>query len=80
MRKKEKKERTKEELAATIFIWLTVVFCLLIAGWVIMAIIDFGMAITALFAVAGIVVMIFIALFAAASITEAVVNALPDRE
>lgn len=80
MRKKEKKERTKEELAATIFIWLTVVFCLLIAGWVIMAIIDFGMAITALFAVAGIVVMIFIALFAAASITEAVVNVLPDRE
>lgn len=80
MRKKEKKEKTKEELAATIFIWLTVVFCLLIAGWVVMAIIDFGMAITALFAVAGIVVMIFIALFAAASITEAVVNALPDRE
>lgn len=80
MRKKGKKERTKEELAATIFIWLTVVFCLLIAGWVVMAIIDFGMAITALFAVAGIVVMIFIALFAAASITEAVVNALPDRE
>lgn len=80
MRKKEKKERTKEELAATIFIWLTVVFCLLIAGWVVMAIIDFGMAITALFAVAGIVVMIFVALFAAASITEAVINALPDRE
>lgn len=80
MRKKEKKERTKEELAATIFIWLTVVFCLLIAGWVVMAIIDFGMAITALFAVAGIMVMIFVALFAAASITEAVVNALPDRE
>ncbi len=80
MRKKEKKEKTKEDLAATIFIWLTVVFCLLIAGWVVMAIIDFGMAITALFAVAGIVVMIFIALFAAASITEAVVNALPNRE
>lgn len=80
MRKKEKKERTKEELAATIFVWLAAIFCLVIAGWVVMAIIDFGMAITALFAVAGIVVMIFIALFAAAGITEAVVNALPDRE
>lgn len=80
MRKKEKKERTKEELAATIFIWLTVIFCLLIVGWVVMAIIDFGMAITALFAVAGIVVLIFTALLAAAGITEAVVNALPDRE
>lgn len=80
MRKKEKKERTKEELAVIIFAWLAAIFCLVIAGWVVMAIIDFGMAITALFAVAGIVVMIFIALFAAAGITEVVVNALPDRE
>lgn len=80
MRKKEKKERTREELAATIFVWLAAIFCLLIAGWVVMAIIDFGMAITVLFATIGIVVLIVIALLAAAGIADFVVGMLPEVE
>lgn len=80
MRKKEKKERTREELAATIFVWLAAIFCLLIAGWVVMAIIDFGMAITVLFATIGIVVLIVIALLAAAGIADFVVGVLPEVE
>lgn len=80
MRKREKKERTREELAATIFVWLAAIFCLLIAGWVVMAIIDFGMAITVLFATIGIVVLIVIALLAAAGIADFVVGVLPEVE
>lgn len=80
MRKKEKKERTKEELAATIFIWLAAVFCLLIFGWAVMAIIDFGLAITVLFAVLCVIVMIIVALFAAAGVTDFIINMLSEKE
>lgn len=80
MRKKEKKERTQEELAATIFLWLAAIFCLLIVGWAVMAIIDFGLAITVLFAVLCVIVMIIVALFAAAGVTDFIINMLPEKE
>lgn len=80
MRKKEKKERTQEELAATIFLWLAAIFCLLIAGWAVMAIIDFGLAITVLFAVLCVIVMIIVALFAAAGVTDFIISMLSEKE
>lgn len=80
MRKKEKKERTQEELAATIFLWLAAIFCLLIVGWAVMAIIDFGLAITVLFAVLCVIVMIIVALFAAAGVTDFIIDMLPEKE
>lgn len=80
MRKKEKKERTQEELAATIFLWLAAIFCLLIVGWAVMAIIDFGLAITVLFAVLCVIVMIIVALSAAAGVTDFIINMLPEKE
>lgn len=80
MRKKEKKERTQEELAATIFLWLAAIFCLLIGGWAVMAIIDFGLAMTVLFAVMCVIVMIMVALFAAAGVTDFIINMLSKKE
>lgn len=68
MRRKEKRERSKDELTSMIFAVLSLIFCLIVIAWTVLAVIDFGFAMLVLVVGAGVVFLIVLALACAASL------------